>query len=116
MSVHQWALLLGALLTVGSQLVLKHGALVSNRSTRGWRRFLNRYVALGYFLFFLVTLTNLYGLKEADLLFMALVNPLTYLLVILLSIAIFREPTSPRQRWGIGLVLAGVVMMGLAQF
>jgi len=101
----------GALLTVIAQLFLKKGAGVKKKGLMNF--LLNRYVIVGYFLFFAVTLLNLFALKKVLLIEMVIINPIIQILVVLFSILIFKEKLSRNQIFGILIIILGIVVFNL---
>lgn len=110
------AIFAGALITVAGQLSLKKGAIYEPRNklrNKFLSQYANRYVILGYFLFFLVTLANLYGLKKVDVIFMVIVNPLIHILVVGFSLWLFKEKLTRKQLVGIAFIIVGILIFNL---
>ena len=101
----------GAVLTVIAQLLLKKGAIFKKGSF--FSTFLNKYVLIGYVLFFLVTVLNLFGLKKVRLIEMVIVNPIVQILVVVFSIIIFKEKLNKNQLFGLFLIILGIIVFNI---
>jgi len=99
------------LLTAIGQLLLKRGA----RTDRGpvTRLWLNRWTAGGYALLFVVTLLALYAYKVLPLRAAVVLAPLSFLLVTVLSVLLFRERLTRIQAIGCALIVAGLILFNL---
>lgn len=107
------AALAGVFLTTIAQLVLKKGALVGVKKQGFFQSFFNLYSIIGYALFVLVTLFNLYALKIVKLKEMTVILPIPFVLVPILSMVIFKEKLSRLQFYGIAFIMVGVVVFNL---
>ncbi len=103
----------GALATVIAQLLLKKGATGRKGKENILFIFANGYVFAGYFLFFLVTLLNLYGLQKVKLIEMIIVQPLVYILLIMGSILFFKEKISKIKLLSIGIIIVGMIIFNI---
>jgi len=106
------AVFLGALLTVTAQLLLKKGAL-NKKNNLIADMFLNKYIVSGYFIFVMVTVLNLFALKEIPLIFMVIINPLVLILVVFFSMLLFKEKINKKQLKGLILILTGIIIFNL---
>ncbi len=113
MNIYYIAAIIGVFLTAIAQLVLKKGALAGMKKKGFWQSYFNKYSLIGYGLFVVVTLFNLFALKKVQLKEMTFILPLTFVIVPLLSVWIFKEKLTKQQMWGIGLIVIGVFVFNL---
>ena len=113
MSSYFFAALMGSILTAVAQLLLKTGAKSRSKQSGMRKLFTNRFTIVGYGIFVLVTLLNLYALKEIPLIQMVFFVPLSYLLVILASRWVLGEVVTKSQWLGLLLLLAGLITFNL---
>lgn len=116
MSIYYIAALIGVFLTAIAQLILKKGALAGMKKKGFWQAYFNIYSLLGYGLFVVVTLFNLFALKKVELKDMTFILPITFVLVPLLSVLIFKEKLTKQQVWGIVLIAVGIFVFNLEHF
>ena len=100
------------ILVACAQLLLKKGAsLTQNKNFL--RSFINPYSLLAYCLLVLITLCNLYALKVVQLKEMAFILALPFVLVPLLSMALFKERLTRQQLLGVLLIIVGALVFNL---
>ncbi|MEA2163917.1 MAG: hypothetical protein QOK37_2044 [Thermoanaerobaculia bacterium] len=102
----------GVLLASVGQLLMKKGAL------RGRRRsllesFCDPFTIAGYTLMVCSTVTSTIALKTLPLKDAISLQPLGYILVVILSMVVLREKMARRQAVGLILVLAGMIIFNL---
>lgn len=112
MNKYYLVLFIAAALTVIAQLLLKKGASVKHKY-RIVELFLNKYVILGYTFFVTVTVLNLYALKEVPMIMMVVINPLIQILVVALSMYIFKERLNKKQIRGFILIILGIIIFNI---
>lgn len=100
---------IAAFLTAFSQILLKMGA-VKFKEVIFIRKYLNIYVITAYFLFFCVTLLNLYAYKYLPLKMAIIYLPITFILVALFSIVILKEKMTKKQRFCSAIIILGVII------
>jgi drug/metabolite transporter (DMT)-like permease len=112
MNKYYLALFIAAALTVIAQLLLKRGASVKHKN-RFVELFLNQYVILGYILFVTVTVLSMYALKQVPLIMMVVINPLIQILVVVLSMFLFKERLNKMQLRGFILIVLGIIVFNI---
>jgi drug/metabolite transporter (DMT)-like permease len=101
------------LLTAVSQILLKIGANKS-RNMNFFLSYFNPYVILGYFLFVIVTLMNLYAYKQIPLKMAVIFLPFTYVFVSLFSLVLLKEKMTKNQIIGSCIILFGVFIYNIS--
>ncbi len=101
--------ILAACFTGISQVLLKLGAKRGNRLTI----FFNFFTILGYALFFIVTLMNLYVYKILDIKYAVIFMPLAFMFVMIFSVLFLKEKLSKQKLIGIGIILFGICVFNL---
>ena len=113
MTKYYIAAIIAVVLTAIAQLVLKKGALAGLKKQGFWGSYFNIYSLTGYGLFVVVTLFNLFALKKVQLKEMTFILPITFVIVPLLSVWIFKERLNQKQVAGIVLIALGVLIFNL---
>jgi multidrug transporter EmrE-like cation transporter len=103
---HYFYLFLAIGLTVVAQLTLKFAG---NRSYKGFRIVCNAYNLSAYSLLLLVSVLLVKALQGIPLTIATAWISLTYMLVVIASVLIFKEGALPRKLVGCVLIMAGVV-------
>lgn len=110
MSPEVAALGAGIALTVAAQLLLRSGA---SRGASFLSSFLNPRTAVGYGLFLLTTVLNVFAMRVLDLKTVTAWAALTYVLTPMAAAALLGEEVSRRTVAGSTLVAAGIVVFSL---
>lgn len=97
---------LSSIFTGVSQVLLKLGA----KQGKGIKIFINIYTIIGYFIFFLITLVNLYVYKFLEMKYAVIFMPLGFLFVIIFSLIILKEKISKNKIIGILFIIIGVII------
>jgi len=101
------ALSIGIFLSAFSQVLLKSGA----RHKATWlASFLNMHTVIGYSLFVLVTVLNVYAMQTIPLKTVTAWVSLTYVLTLLMSRYLLKETLNGRMLIGAGMIVAGIVL------
>jgi len=103
---------LAVLFTAISQILLKFGA-NKTKDKKILKKYLNAYVILGYAIFFIVTLLNLYAYKYLPIKMAVVFLPFTFVFVALLSLAVLREKMNKQQIISSLIIITGVVIYNL---
>ncbi len=110
MSLHAAALGLGIVLTAVSQVLLRSGA--RNKSSL-LGSFLNPHTIVGYGLFLLVTVLNVYAMQVIPLKTVTAWISMTYVATMILSRWVLKEELNGRMVAGAGLIVAGIVVFSV---
>ena len=110
-SLHWLALIIGIALTGISQLLLRSGAEAGNI---GIRVFVNYRVILGYGLFFLVTLLNMYALQVISFKILTAWASLTYVITPILASIFLKDKITRYTLLSSLLIVIGIVVFMLA--
>lgn len=110
MSLHATALALGVGLTAVSQVLLRSGA---RGKDRFYASFLNWHTVIGYGLFVLVTMLNVFAMQTIPLKTVTAWVSLTYVVTMLLSRWLLGEELNRYMLAGAGLIVAGIVLFSL---
>lgn len=102
---------LAILLTAVSQVVLRKGA--KDRPTM-FRAFFNPGTIIGLSLFVVVTILNVYALRQIELKTMTAWVSLTYLFTILLSRVFLDEALTKQKFIGAALIVFGIIVFTLS--
>lgn len=102
---------LGVLIASGAQIILKLSARKKYDSII--REYINVYVIIGYFMFFLSTIINIFALSKIDLSLGAALEALGYVFVAILSFAILKEKSTLKQMVGYVCIIVGVVVFSI---
>lgn len=105
MTKYYFAALIGVLVNSAAQISLKKGAM-DDRKIFGFRTL----YLLGYGLFVLVTLINLYALRGIGVSDWTVIVALNFLSIILVSVFVFKERLAVVQWFGIVLIVLGIVI------
>ena len=103
-------------LTAVAQLVLKKGAMTGLMKKGFIKSYFNFYSMLAHFIFFVVTVLKLFALKKVMLKEMVVILPLTYIIVPVISMIIFKEELNKKQLFGILIIVVGAVIFNLDHF
>jgi len=103
----------GVLISSVSQILLKKGAIVNEGRTGFAAQYLNRYVIGGYLLLLIAMLIPFYVYQLVELKYGAVMEPLGYVFVMILSYLAFGEKITPRRLIGNALIILGVVLFNL---
>jgi len=103
---------LAILITGFSQILLKIGS-IKNKNKKNIKLFLNIHVFIGYFLFIIVTLLNLYVFKYLPIKFNIVLIPISIVNVFILSVIILKEKISKNKIIGGSIVLLGVIIFNI---
>lgn len=95
------------------QILLKFGARTGDRKNRFINTYLNPYVIVAYGLFVVVTLFSVYALREISLKVFYSLTSLNFLIVMIFSYFVLREPANKEQIIGIGLIVFGVIIFNM---
>lgn len=104
--------ILGSILASISQLILKNGA-VKKKNNSKLVFFINSYTIIGYGLFLIVTLINLYIFKYLDIKYSLIFLPTTFILVQLLSLIFLKERLKKKYVFGFVIILLGIIIFNL---
>lgn len=97
-------------LTGTGQLFLKLGA----TDKKGLRSmFLNAYTMLGYLMILLVTIFSVLALRTISLKLLYTLMAMNYVILLLLSRAVLKEPITPNKIFATMLVFAGVIVFNI---
>jgi|GEM_PF-5585781 len=105
MTKYYFAALIGVLVNSAAQVSLKQGA-TDSREIYGFRTL----YLLGYGLFVIVTLLNLYALRGIGVSDWTVIAALNFLSIILVSVFVFKERLVLIQWLGIVLIILGIVI------
>ena len=105
--------MLGVFLSSVSQIFFKKSADKTGKETSFSKQYLNVYVIAGYFLLFLSMLIPLYVLRFIELKYVAVIESLAYVFVMLLSTVFLKEKITKRMFFGNALIILGVIVFGL---
>lgn len=94
------------------QVLMKKGAL-RGRDRSVFASFLDRYVIAGYVLMLVSTVTATIALKVMPLNLTVALQPLGYVFVALLSVAVLSERMQRHHVWGALIILLGIVLFDL---
>jgi len=101
------------ILTAIAQILLKMGALKTPKQTLWVKQYLNQYVFIGYSLFLIVTVMNLYAYKFLPLKYAIVLLPFTFIFITMFSLLFFKEPISKRQFISYLIIIIGVAVYNL---
>lgn len=107
---HEIALILSIILTSFSQILLKKGS-TNNKSFL--KNFIDINILFGYFLFFLVTILNVYALQKFEYKTLTSLVPISYVLVSFLSFIFFQEKINLTKIVGTLLIIIGIVIFSI---
>lgn len=107
MTSHVAALALGIVLTAVSQVLLRSGA--RNKATLVGS-FLNLHTIVGYGLFLMVTMLNVYAMQVIPLKTVTAWISMTYVVTMVLSRWLLKEELNGRMLGGAGLIVAGIIV------
>ena len=93
-----------------SQVLLKKA---TNKGYSGIRTYLNKEVILGYGIYFLVTCLAIYLLRYLELMTVALLESLTYIIIPTLSFIFFKDKLNKKQFLGMALIVSGVIVFAV---
>lgn len=91
-----------------SQLLLKKSATIKYSSFI--REYINPFVIIAYFLFFLAVLIDLICLKFVPLSFIPVIETSSYTFIIILSKIFFHEKLSIKKILGLSIIILGIVI------
>ncbi len=94
------------------QVLMKKGAL-RKRDRSVFSSFFDPYVAAGYTLMLLSTVTSTIALRVLPLHVTVSLLPLGYIVVVLLSVVVLSERMRRHHVWGMVVILVGVVLFNL---
>jgi len=101
------------ILTAIAQVLLKYGANYSLKFTSKLKQYLNIYTISGYFLFYIVTIMNVYAYKFIPLKYAIILLPFTFIFITILSYIIFKEIPSRRQKISYIIIIIGIFFYNL---
>ena len=99
----------GVVLASAGQILIKKGA-VRGRARSAFRSFFDPFVIAGYVLMLASTVTSTIALKVLPLKLTVALLPLSYVVVVPLSVATLGERMRRHHIWGMLLILAGIVI------
>ncbi len=102
----------GVVAAAVGQVLMKQGALLG-RHRSVLASVLHPYVIAGYGLMLASTVMSLIALKVLPLHLTVALQPLAYVIVVPLSVAVLGERIRRRQVWGMVIILAGIVIFNL---
>ena len=94
-----------------SQIMLKKSALKTYTTTVD--EYLNPYVILAYFIFFISTIITIYALKYVPLSTAPIIESTGYIFILFLSKGFLNEKISNIKMYGIGLIMIGILIFNL---
>ena len=109
--MHILAAGLSIVFTALSQVLLKLG---SNRSPEWKKALIHPATCLGYSLFFVVTVINVYALQAIELKLIIAWSAFIYILVTIFSHLLLKEPIGRRRCIGSALISLGVLIFSLS--
>ncbi len=92
-----------------SQVLLKKGA----NKEGNIKIFFNFFTLTGYFVFFIITLMNLFVYKKLELKYSVIFMPLGFVFVMFFSVLLLKEKISKRKLLGIFVIILGVYIFNL---
>lgn len=96
----------GTLLSAFSQVLLKQSA---NQSHKSWiYEYLNWRVIMAYGIYFIVLFANTYAYTKVDMKYGAVIDTLSYVFVLILSVLILKEKVSRGKIIGNLIIMTGI--------
>jgi drug/metabolite transporter (DMT)-like permease len=101
------------ILTAFAQILLKLGADKNINQTKWIKHYMSLYILVGYSIFFIVTIVNLYVYKYLPLKYSVILLPLVFFFVTVFSFLFFNEKLTKRKLMSYLLIIVGVVVYNL---
>lgn len=112
MGIYIFSAFIAVILSVVAQIILKIGSDKKNGIIFYGIR-LNNYILLGYFLFVVVTLINLFAYTVLPLNYSMMFLPLIFILTIISAITFFKEKIEKIELIGIFIIILGVIVYSI---
>lgn len=103
--------LLSVLIAVVSQILLKKSATI--RHENNIKEYLNPYVIIAYGLFFISAVLGVYSLRGISILNSTIIESLSYVLIPILGIILFKEKMNSKQIIGTVLIVVGIFVFNM---
>lgn len=94
-----------------SQILLKKSAL--KQYDNRWKAYINRYVIVAYMLLFFSMFLTIFAYRGVELKLGPVLEATSYLYVAVLSYIFLQEHISKRKKWGLVLIILGIVVSNL---
>jgi len=105
-------MLLSVFISSISQMLLKKSS--QREYSSHIKEYLNPLVIIAYTIFFCCTLISMYALKVVPLIFAPMIEASGYIFVTVFSNVFFKETFTKRQKLGMTLIIAGILIGVLA--
>lgn len=113
MNIYYISIILAIIFTGVAQIILKKGAITAKHQSNLVLSYFNIHSIIAYIIFGLVTLLTLFALKQVLVKEMAMLLPINYVIVPVLSRIILKEHISRKQTQGIIIVVVGIIFFNL---
>lgn len=104
---------IAVILTAFAQVLLKSGANMNRQNDSIVKQYLNLHVILGYSLFLIVTIINVYAYRILPLNYAIILLPFTFIFVTLFSVLFFKESLTKKQLISFLIIVSGVIIYNL---
>ncbi len=94
-----------------SQILLKKSAL--KQYDHRWKEYFNRYVIVAYGLLFFSMFLTIFAYRGVELKLGPVLETTSYLYVAVLSYIFLQEQISKRKKWGLALIILGIVVSNI---
>lgn len=108
MFVYILILLFSVIISAFSQILLKKSA--NKTYSKKIYEYLNVYVIIGYFIFFLAIILDMIGLKKVPVSFIPIIESSSYIFVIIFSKIFLNETINKTKIVSISLIFAGIII------
>jgi multidrug transporter EmrE-like cation transporter len=103
--------LLSVFIASVSQILLKKSA--NKNHANGWREYLNKYVIIAYFIFFISTILTIIAYKGVELKYGPIIESVGYIFILIMGKMFLNEKITKNKMLGILLIIIGVCIFSL---